>query len=113
MKITYIGPFDAVEVDVIGAIVQHGESIDVPDDIAGRAPDPRIAEAMLELRDAVAAIDHLRAQALRDEIIGLDAGVGLLAQTSNWELAAAPRRVSRSTATTVVEPATSEGAAES
>jgi hypothetical protein len=82
MNLTYVGPFDAVE--VAGQIVKHGETISFSSDIAGRAPDPRIDAAHLELADAVASLDHDRAIALRDEIIGLDHGTGLLGQPSNW-----------------------------
>lgn len=84
MQVKYVGPFDAVELDGFG-IVASGQVIDIAADVAGRAPDPRVEAAHLELHDAIAALDHERAKALREEIIGLDAGSGLLAQPSNWQ----------------------------
>lgn len=87
MQVKYVGPFDAVELDGVGEVKQ-GAVIDVPAELAGHAPDPRIEAAHLELRDAVAALDHERAKALREEIIGLDHGAGLLAQSGNWQAVA-------------------------
>ena len=86
-NIQYVGPSDAVEM-VIGSttvVAKRGEPIKVADDVAGTASDPRVAEAMLELRTATAAHDHLLAQSLKEEIIGLDMGSGLLAQ-ADWVL---------------------------
>lgn len=101
MKIRNINPLGAVELDGVG-IVDAGAVIDVPADgppgtaFAGRPPEPRLAAAMAELAEAIAAIDHDRAKALREEITGwtdpdgtehpgLDFGAGLLAQVENWE----------------------------
>lgn len=84
MKVKYVGPFDAVELDGIG-VVRNGATIDVADSVAGRPPSPRVEPAHLELRDAIEALDHDRAVALREEIIGLDHGSGLLAQPANWQ----------------------------
>lgn len=84
MKVKYVGPFDGVELDGFGT-VKNGETIDVPDTVAGHAPDPRVDVAHRELHAAIEALDHEAAKALREEIIGLDAGVGLLAQPGNWE----------------------------
>lgn len=83
MQIIYVGPFDAVDVDGFGT-VQRDTPISVPSELAGRPPVPRLAAAMTELHEAIGAIDHDRAVALREEITGLDAGSGLLAQPSNW-----------------------------
>jgi len=83
MQVTYIGPFDAVELDGVG-VVTNGVPFDVSAEVAGSAPDPRVDAAHLELRDAVGALEHERAKALREEIIGLDHGSGLLAQSGNW-----------------------------
>jgi hypothetical protein len=84
MQVKYVGPFDSVELDGFGD-VKHGQVIDVPPEVAGHAPDPRVETAHVELRDAVETLDHERAKALREEIIGLDVGSGLLAQPSNWQ----------------------------
>lgn len=90
MKVRNINPLGAVELPGYGD-VDAGAVIEVPDDgpagsvFAGRPPAPRVAEAMAELAAAVEAIDHARAAALREELVGLDHGAGLLAQTTNWE----------------------------
>jgi hypothetical protein len=85
MKVLCVSP-NGLDIRVGGAVcsVKPGETIDVPADVAGTPPDPRIDVAMLELRAAVAAIDHHRAVALREEIAGLDFGSGLLAQSDVW-----------------------------
>jgi hypothetical protein len=70
--------------DVPGLGTVHaGVPVDVPDQMAGHPADPRREAAMREHALAVAAIDHIRASELREEIIGLDMGAGLLAQ--GWE----------------------------
>ena len=84
MQVKYIGPFDAVELEGLG-IVAAGQIIDVSDEMAGRAPDARVAAAHLELHDAISNLEHERAAALREEIINLDVGAGLLAQSGNWQ----------------------------
>lgn len=62
MQINYVGPFDEVEVPGVG-VAKRGETVSVPTDIAGRAPN------------------------------GDDPGEGLLAQPSNWAPAkAAPSK---------------------
>lgn len=69
------------DLDVPGlGSVQAGVAVDVPDHIAGRPEDPRREAAMIEHAAAVAAINHEAAARLRDEIIDLDMGEGLLAQ---------------------------------
>ena len=83
MQIIYVGPFDAVDLDGYGTVTRDAP-LSVSSDVAGRPPAPRLAIAMQELADAVAAIDHDRAAALRAEIVDLDSGTGLLAQPSNW-----------------------------
>jgi hypothetical protein len=95
MQVKYVGPFDAIELDGFGE-VKHGDVIDVPADVAGRAPDARVDAAHAELAVAVAALDHERAKALREEIIGLDHGAGLLGQPGNWQ---APAKSTKSTQT--------------
>ena len=95
MQVKYVGPFDALELDAVG-VVKRGDVIDVPADVAGRAPDARIDAAHLELHAAIEALDHERAKALREEIIGLDAGAGLLAQPANWQ--AVPSKSSKAAA---------------
>lgn len=80
---TLIPPAD---LDVVGlGTVKAGVPVDVPDEMAGVAPDPRREDAMIELRDAIEAHNHLDAQARRDEISTLEMGYGLLAQ--GWTLA--------------------------
>ena len=84
MKVKYCGPFD--EVEVAGQKVKRGHQFEVSDEVAGKAPDPRWAEAQAELVDAVNGTpDHDRAAKLRDEIAGLDFGEGLLAQPDNFQ----------------------------
>jgi hypothetical protein len=83
MQITYVGPFDAVEL-VDGTIAKHGETISVSAEVAGRPADPRLTDALAALSAAIEAIDHAGAASLRAEIGGLDHGSGLLAQPSNW-----------------------------
>lgn len=58
---------------------EHGV-VDVPDDVAGRPPDERLEQLMLDHRAAVEAHDHEGARALKEEIVGVDPGSGLLAQ---------------------------------
>lgn len=83
MKIKYTGPIDEVELPG-GLTAKRNHVVDVPDEMAGTAPDPRIAVAMVELHDAVVGVDHEGAVKLRKEISGLDFGTGLLAQDT-WE----------------------------
>ncbi len=87
MQVKYVGPFDAVELDGFGEVKQ-GAVIDVPAEVAGNAPDARVEAAHAELAEATAALDHERCKALREEIIGLDHGVGLLGQPGNWQAVA-------------------------
>lgn len=84
MKVRNVSPLGALELVGFG-VVAAGEVIDVPAEFAGHPPDPRVAVAHLELGGAVEALEHFRAAALREEIIGLDAGAGLLAQFDNWQ----------------------------
>lgn len=87
---TLIPPAD---LDVVGlGPVKAGIPVDVPDEMAGVAPDPRREEEMQKLAAAVAAHDHAAAQACRDVITGtdedhppLEMGYGLLAQ--GWTIA--------------------------
>ena len=90
MKIRYVGVHDAVTITVRGAevVVAKDATVDVPDDVAGRAPEARVAACQAELVDATAARDHARAAALRDEWTVLDHGAGLLAQVDNWQAVA-------------------------
>lgn len=78
MKIRYIGPID--EVEGAGFEFRRNHVVTVPDDVAGHPPEPRLAVAMVELREAVDVHDHELAAALRVEIVDLDYGTGLLAQ---------------------------------
>lgn len=63
----YIGPHAEVEVAALGEFVKRGDSIEVPAELAGRAPsgDPT------------------------DDTF--DPGGGLLAQVDNWQLVEAPK----------------------
>jgi hypothetical protein len=83
-NVKYIGPSDAVDVDGVGT-VKRGETVSVLTVIAGRKPEARFLAACEELVEAMAAQSHDDAARLRDEIVGLDAGEGLLAQTAVWE----------------------------
>ncbi len=88
MKVKYIGGSDSVYVNIDGVETEfvRNHHVEVPDKFAGRAPEPRLAEAMAELHAAISSNDHLGAIKLRDEIAGigdkpgLDYGEGLLAQ---------------------------------
>lgn len=86
MKLKYVGPHDEVELPG-GLTVKRNHQIEVPDELAGKAPDARIAEAMVELHDAVENHDHPAGVKLRKEIAELDFGTGLLAQDT-WEVVA-------------------------
>jgi hypothetical protein len=90
MKITYVGPFDAVELDTPSITVKRDETIDVPVSVAGRAPDARVAEIAAELAESY--FDHAKRSALLAELVDLDHGAGLLAQTSNWTPAAPAKK---------------------
>lgn len=68
MKLTYTGPFDEVEVPALGRNVKHGETVDVPAAIAGRAPSATTDDDGNETADP---------------------GEGLLAQATNWQPARA------------------------
>jgi hypothetical protein len=92
MLIRYVGPYDAVEIDGVPGSVKRGETVDVPAAVAGKAADPRLEAAHLEHAAAVAAIDHVGAMRLRDEILTLDAGSGLLAQSANFEAVKAAKK---------------------
>lgn len=59
MQISYVGPFDEIDVPGVG-VVKRNASVSVPSDLAGRVPS-----------GDVDAEDY-------------DPGVGLLAQPSNW-----------------------------
>lgn len=90
MKVRNISPLGALELPGFGE-VPAGGVIDVPADgppgtvFAGRPPAARVQPAHLELAAAIEALDHELAAALREEIIGLDPGAGLLAQSDNWQ----------------------------
>jgi len=88
MQIIYVGPSDGVELEGVAGVVDRGVAVDVPADLAGRAPVARLAVAMNELYAATAALDHPLCASLRLEIIELDPGVGLLAQDV-WQVAPA------------------------
>ena len=87
MQISYIGAHDSVVLSVDGREVEclKGAAIDVPAELAGSAPAPRLALAIAELYAAEAAHQHEVAQPLREEIPTLDFGSGLLAQSENWQ----------------------------
>lgn len=88
MKLTYVGPYDEVEVPSAGVVCKNGESVEVPDEVAGAAPQPG--------RDKVPAQGDefleggKRNPKYRPEVPVVEEiqGTGLLAQTSNWQVAA-------------------------
>jgi hypothetical protein len=86
MKITYVGPFDAVEVPVGGRFVtvKNGEPIDLPVALAGRPPAERLSE-ILDVELPAVFDNHEARSALIAELATVDAGEGLLAQPSNWQ----------------------------
>lgn len=93
MRIRFVGVNGAVVIpDLGGQVIEPGQVFEVSDAMGGRPPVPRIAEAMEELRVATADPNlHHVARALREELIGLDYGAGLLAQPSNFEPVAKPK----------------------
>lgn len=70
-KISYTGPFDAVEVPALGRDVKNGETVDAPAAVAGRAPTVTKDESGNDV---------------------VDLGDGLLAQSDNWQPAPPARR---------------------
>lgn len=90
MKVRNVSPLGALDLPGYGTVAA-GAIVDIPADgpagsvFAGRPPSPRLAAAHLELHQAIEALDHDRAVALREEIIGIDPGSGLLAQFDNWQ----------------------------
>lgn len=92
MKVTYVGPHDAVDVVGVGTVAR-GDTVDIPDEIAGRQPDPTLEQAHRDLATAIGATDHNRAKELREHILELDPGAGLLAQIDAW----APAKKKRGT----------------
>ena len=93
MKIRFIGVNGAIVIPDLGAhIIEPGDVFEVSDALGGRPPSPRIALAMEELRIATGdPTKHHVAAALRDELIGLDCGAGLLAQDANFVPAVAAK----------------------
>lgn len=82
------------DLDVVGlGTVYAGQPVDVPDEIAGVAADPRREKAMQELTAAIEAREHAKAQTLRNEIGLLEPGYGLLGQ--GWKLAPAVSKDSK------------------
>jgi hypothetical protein len=75
MEIVYVGGHDEVEIDGYG-LAQQGVPVDVPDELAGRAPSGGRWD-------------------VDDQGVSLyDAGEGLLAQPTNWQ-PAAPVKLTR------------------
>ena len=93
MKIRFVGVNGAIVIpDLGGQVIEPGAVFEVSDVMGGRPPAPRIAEAMEELRVATADPNlHHVARALREEILGLDYGAGLLAQDTNFVPAGTPK----------------------
>lgn len=88
-SITYIGRHDRVDVDEIGRVddngVARGETVEVPDELAGTPPDARFLVIMYEeLPAAAARLDHQAQRDLKEELIDLSAGSGLLAAHRQW-----------------------------
>lgn len=92
MQVLYVGGFDAVDIQVgtSWVTVKKGESVDVPADIAGKAPSAAHIKARAELAAVQARRDAGEPgldQALIDAIgayHSADPGHGLLAQDENW-----------------------------
>jgi hypothetical protein len=93
VKIQNVSPLGSLDIDVLGLTVPGGATVEVPDAVAGRPPEARVAACEAELVAATARLDHHAAKALREEWTTLDHGVGLLAQPSNWRPAATPKTV--------------------
>jgi len=84
MRITNVCPLGDLDIDAIGLTVPAGATVDVPDVVAGRAPEARVVACEVALVVAVVARDHEVAKACREEWGTLDHGEGLLAQPGNW-----------------------------
>lgn len=83
IHVRYIGPHDAVEVG--RHVVQQGEMIAVPPSLAGRPPDPRVAEIHAALAEIVDLKEYRTVvKQMTSELANLDHGEGLLAQVENW-----------------------------
>jgi hypothetical protein len=67
----------------LGPVVA-GVPVEVPDWAVGRAPDPQIETVCARMNAATASIEHGLRASLRDQLIELDAGCGLLA--SGWTI---------------------------
>ncbi len=107
-SVRHIGTNGPVDLEGFGTVAP-GQIIQVPAEgapgtvFAGRRPAARVEKAHLELAAAIADHDHPRAAELREEIVGLEPGSGLLAQTANWEAVKAPAAEKPSTSTTTSE----------
>ena len=94
--VTYVGPLDEVFVPAVSRVVAHGETVDVPDDVAGAAPTrPDGSDELADLARLVESLringktdDHAKASAWLAELEREVAGAGLLAQVDNWQPAA-------------------------
>jgi hypothetical protein len=71
MRIKYVGPHDAVDVDGLGTIKQ-GQTVECPDSLAGSAP--HVALEKVEEPDGAESEREVH-----------DPGDGLLAQVDNWQ----------------------------
>jgi hypothetical protein len=71
MKVKYVGQFDEVEIAVTGQVCKQGETVDVPDEVAGQPPSTKHEKG-----------DDGKTVEVEDP------GEGLLAQPANWEPAA-------------------------
>jgi hypothetical protein len=68
--------------------VKAGVPVEVPDWAVGRSPDPRVEECCREINAATGSLLHDRRAALKEELIGLDTGSGLLA--AGWSVHVEP-----------------------
>ncbi len=85
MRIVFTGPEDARVIPGFGE-VERGVPFDCPDGLAGRVPSKRWLELQLvDIPEAIAALDHKKRCLLVNELIGEDAGVGLLAQWPTFD----------------------------
>jgi len=81
-----INPVGEVWVAALDRVLEPGEVVDVPDDIAGTAPSAFVAVDVPD-KPWLARVTHAGGWEQYDP------GTGLLAQVGNWEVADAPAPV--------------------
>lgn len=92
MRVTLIDPNGARIVPILAnyglpTLVQQGETIDVPDEVAGRAPAWRAATDE-DHAQGPRHMDHVNKRFTPERALEIeDLGTGLLAQLGVWEVA--------------------------